>query len=537
MTEDRQTAPPTSAPAAAATNLQTRYLPIAEHGIIGDMHSAALVGSDGTIDWFCPDRFDGPSVFGALLDRDRGGYYRIAPTDPLASTKQLYLPDTNVLITRFLSPEGVSEIQDFMPVGDGSQRLVRSMVGTRGTLRFRLEVEPRFGYGLYKPEVIIEPTGAVFRAQGDAVAIGSPVALEATGGGANAEFELAAGERLTFVLQAGDEAVRLGAREAEQLGEETVRFWRAWLRQSSYQGRWREMVDRSALTLKLLSYEPSGAIVAAPTASLPEQIGGTRNWDYRYAWLRDFAFSIYALSRLGFAAEAVAFNGFPPQDLERRRGAARRQPARRHVPDRRRALLDGARARTPRGLPRLAPGPDRQRRGDPAAARHLWRATRLDLPRRAAGASGARRADRVRRLDEPGAAHRLGLRALAGARRRHLGDPWRPQALHLLAPHVLGRNRPRDENRGKSRAPRGPRALGAGAQRHLRLDHGARMERAQAGVRTGRGLRCARRVAPADAARSLHRAHRPALALHAARNRRRACLRQPRPSLRPRGCP
>jgi hypothetical protein len=142
MTEDRQTAPLTSAPPAAASDPRTRYLPIAEHGIIGDLHSAALVGSDGTIDWFCPDRFDGPSVFGALLDRDRGGYYRIAPTDPLASTKQLYLPDTNVLITRFLSPKGVSEIQDFMPVGGGPQRLVRSMVGTRGTLRFRLEVEP-----------------------------------------------------------------------------------------------------------------------------------------------------------------------------------------------------------------------------------------------------------------------------------------------------------------------------------------------------------------------------------------------------------
>ena len=310
MTEDRQMAPLTSAPPAVASDLQARYLPIAEHGIIGDLHSAALVGSDGTIDWFCPDRFDGPSVFGALLDRDRGGYYRIAPTDALASTKQLYLPDTNVLITRFLSPEGVSEIQDFMPVGSGPQRLVRSMVGIRGTLRFRLEVEPRFGYGLYRPEVTIEPTGAVFRAHGDAVALGSPVALEATGGGASAEFALAAGERLTFVLQAGDETVRLGAREAEQLGDETVRFWRSWLRQSSYRGRWREMVGRSALTLKLLSYEPSGAIVAAPTASVPERIGGARNWDYRYAWLRDFAFSIYALSRLGFAAEAVAFNSF-----------------------------------------------------------------------------------------------------------------------------------------------------------------------------------------------------------------------------------
>ncbi|MCL2768719.1 MAG: glycoside hydrolase family 15 protein [Solirubrobacterales bacterium] len=286
------------------------YLPIGEHGIIGDLHTAALVGSDGTIDWFCPDRFDGPSVFGALLDRNRGGHYRIAPEDRLEGTKQLYLPETNVLITRFLSPEGVSEIQDFMPVGGGPQRLIRSVVGIRGALRFRVEVEPRFGYGLYEPQVALEPAGAVFRARGHALALGSPVALERTAAGVAAEFRLAAGERLTFVLQSGEEAPRLDAREAERLGDETVRFWRSWLRQSSYRGRWREMVDRSALTLKLLSYEPSGAIVAAPTTGLPERIGGTRNWDYRYAWVRDFAFSIYALSRLGFAAEAVAFNGF-----------------------------------------------------------------------------------------------------------------------------------------------------------------------------------------------------------------------------------
>jgi GH15 family glucan-1,4-alpha-glucosidase len=288
------------------------YLPIAEHGIVGDLHTAALVGSDGTIDWFCPDRFDGPSVFGALLDRSGGGFYLIAPVDPLAATKQLYLPDTNVLITRFLSPEGVGEVQDFMPVGSGPQRLVRSVVGVRGALRFRLEVEPRFDYGLHEPQVTIEPGGVVFRAPGQALALGSPLGLEPTGAGARAEFEVAAGERRTFVLQAGDRPVSLSAREAQRLGDETVMFWRRWLRQSSYQGRWREMVDRSALTLKLLTYEPSGAIVAAPTTSLPEEIGGRRNWDYRYA-LRDFAFSIFALSRLGFTAEATAFNRFRRQ--------------------------------------------------------------------------------------------------------------------------------------------------------------------------------------------------------------------------------
>jgi GH15 family glucan-1,4-alpha-glucosidase len=286
------------------------YLPIAEHGIIGDMHSAAMVGSDGTIDWFSPCRFDGSSVFGALLDRKRGGFYRIAPVDGLVGTKQLYLPDTNVLITRFLSPQGVSEVQDFMPVGEEPQRLIRSVLGVRGSLRFRIEVEPRFGYGLYEPQVTIEPTGAVFRAHGETLALGSALALEPIAAGVSAEFEVAAGERLTFVLHAGEEPQPLDAAQARRLGDETVRFWRDWLWHSTYRGRWREMVGRSTLTLKLLSYEPSGAIVAAATTSLPERIGGARNWDYRYAWLRDFAFSIYALSRLGFAAEAVAFNRF-----------------------------------------------------------------------------------------------------------------------------------------------------------------------------------------------------------------------------------
>jgi GH15 family glucan-1,4-alpha-glucosidase len=286
------------------------YLPIAEHGIIGDLRSAALVGTDGTIDWYCSERFDAPSVFGALLDRGRGGFYRIGPADRLSVTKQLYLPDTNVLITRFLSPEGVSEIQDFMPVGDGPQRLIRRLVGVRGSTRFRLQAEPRFDYGRHEPAVSIEQGGAVFRAPGHALALAAPIELHSTGAGVTAEFELEAGERRTFALQAGEQAVALGEPEAQQLRNETALFWRDWLGQSSYHGRWREMVHRSALTLKLLSFEPTGAIVAAATTSLPEQIGGHRNWDYRYAWLRDFAFSIYALSRLGFTDEVAAAKRF-----------------------------------------------------------------------------------------------------------------------------------------------------------------------------------------------------------------------------------
>jgi GH15 family glucan-1,4-alpha-glucosidase len=288
------------------------YLPIAEHGVIGDQRSVALVGTDGTIDWYCPERFDGPSVFAAILDRRRGGFYRIAPADPQAQVKQLYLPETNVLITRFLSPQGVAEIQDFMPLGGVRQRLIRRVVGVRGRLRFRLELEPRFDYGRLPPTVEQAAERVIFRAPGRALVVSVPAALslEPTPAGVSAEFDVEAGESRTFALESGERATPVGEQEAEELMHETARAWRAWLGHSTYSGRWREMVHRSALTLKLLSYAPSGAIVAAPTTSLPEQPGGGRNWDYRYAWLRDSAFSIYALSRLGFTDEAAAFNEF-----------------------------------------------------------------------------------------------------------------------------------------------------------------------------------------------------------------------------------
>jgi GH15 family glucan-1,4-alpha-glucosidase len=287
------------------------YLPIAEHGVIGDLRSVALVGTDGTIDWYCPDRFDRPSVFATILDRSRGGFYRIAPTNTDAQPKQLYLPDTNVLITRFLSPQGVAEIQDSMPLGDGPQRLIRRVLGVRGCLPFRLECDPRFDYGRAQPNVEQVAGSVIFQAGGQALALSrSRIPVEPNDSGAIADFVVAEGESCTFVLASGEHPASLDEQEAEQVVVETARAWRRWLQQSTYEGRWREMVHRSALTLKLLSYEQTGAIVAAATTSLPEQLSGGRNWDYRYAWLRDFAFSAYALSRLGFEREAAAFNAF-----------------------------------------------------------------------------------------------------------------------------------------------------------------------------------------------------------------------------------
>jgi len=286
------------------------YLPIAEHGAIGDQRSVALVGTDGTIDWYCPDRFDAPSVFASILDRRRGGFYRIAATCPDTETKQLYFPDTNVLITRFISPRGVAEIQDFMPLDQASQAVIRRIVGVHGTMSLRLDLEPRFNYGRDLHVVRVSPSGATFDSPSATLALASPVPVQRTANGVSAEFEVGPGESRSFALHAANDAEPLTEDDAERLMRATVAAWQGWVAQSTYSGRWRERVHRSALSLALLTYAPTGAIVAAATTSLPERLGGGRNWDYRYAWARDFAFSQYGLSRLGFTQEAHLVNRF-----------------------------------------------------------------------------------------------------------------------------------------------------------------------------------------------------------------------------------
>ncbi|MFJ4790219.1 glycoside hydrolase family 15 protein [Streptomyces sp. NPDC088794] len=294
-----------------------RYLPIAEHGLIGDLRSVALVGTDGTIDWYCCPAFDAPSVFAAILDAERGGSFELAAAVP-AKTKQFYFPDTNVLITRFFTEEGVGEVQDFMPIdgedGDAERhRLIRRVVCVRGSIPFRTRVAPRFDYGSLPHTVRMLGEAAVFEAGELSLALTSTVPLEADGTDVRADFKLAEGEQAVFALDQvgrGIEPHRCAKEEAEAQFATTVDYWRRWLSASKYRGRWREMVHRSALTLKLLTYAPTGAIVAAPTTSLPEQLGGERNWDYRYVWVRDAAFCVYALLRLGFTGEAEAFMKF-----------------------------------------------------------------------------------------------------------------------------------------------------------------------------------------------------------------------------------
>ncbi len=291
------------------------YHPIESYGVIGDMHTVALVGMDGSIDWCCLPHFDSPSVFAAILDDAKGGFFKISSLHD-GQRKQMYMPDTNVLITRFLSAEGVGEVVDFMPVhdtraGDTMHQIVRVAQAIRGRVRFRLECRPAFDFARVPHEVILEGPGAVFDAGATAVSLQSRFPLARDGTGVVAEFTLEPGESATFILRQIEGPARADLLEGRLAGEEllhrTVGYWRRWLAQSRYEGRWREMVHRSALVLKLLTFEPTGAIVAAPTCGLPEEIGGVRNWDYRYTWIRDAAFTLYAFMRLGFTEEAERF--------------------------------------------------------------------------------------------------------------------------------------------------------------------------------------------------------------------------------------
>jgi GH15 family glucan-1,4-alpha-glucosidase len=292
----------------------SHYQPIENYGVIGNLRTAALVGMDGSIDWLCLPHFDSPSVFAAILDDRKGGRFRIAPACEQLRHKQLYWPDTAILVTRFFHGDGLGQVEDFMPVGGraaGPHELVRRLRMVRGTLPFHVECRPAFDYARAPHQCHVGAEGARFDGSGLSIGLAASVPLQRDGDGVVADFTLAEGEQATFVLRRVGPDDSAGhcpvGDEADDLFRDTVAYWRRWLAKCTYTGRWREMVHRSALTLKLLSFEPTGAIVAAPTCSLPEAIGGQRNWDYRYTWIRDAAFTLYGLLRIGFTEEAARF--------------------------------------------------------------------------------------------------------------------------------------------------------------------------------------------------------------------------------------
>jgi GH15 family glucan-1,4-alpha-glucosidase len=300
------------------------YQPIESHGVIGDMHTIALVAMNGTIDWCCLPHFDSPSVFGSLLDDKKGGYCSLAATEQ-ARLKQMYLPETNVLLTRFLYHGGVGEVLDFMPVSRisrgpaeaGARQIIRIARAVRGEVRFRFECRPAFDYARASHDLHAQGKAMLFSADGARLFVAAHGEPRTDAGGLVSEFALKENESASFVLRYehdGHDAINpgqtAGRNTPNDLLNETLRFWREWMSHNRYQGRWRETVSRSALLLKLLTYQPTGAIVAAPTTSLPEMIGGVRNWDYRFTWVRDAAFTIYSLMRLGFDEESEAFANF-----------------------------------------------------------------------------------------------------------------------------------------------------------------------------------------------------------------------------------
>jgi GH15 family glucan-1,4-alpha-glucosidase len=299
-----------------------KYPNISDHGLIGDLQTAALVTTDGTIDFFCCPRFDSPSIFASLLDAEGGGYFKIAPATEDYVTRQLYFPETAMLITRFMTADGVGEVLDFMPVIEGGptdrHRIVRKLRVARGTMQFVMDLQPRFDYG--RAGHTIEPAneGAVFRSGDFHLTVHTSGRRPAGQGGAIVE-RAGDGIRATFTMQEADPGAgvvlesmgappqQLPPAELDRLAADTGDFWRTWLGRSTYSGRWRETVTRSAMTLKLLTYHPTGAPVAAATFGLPEQVGGERNWDYRYTWIRDGSLSIHALAGLGYLEEVAKF--------------------------------------------------------------------------------------------------------------------------------------------------------------------------------------------------------------------------------------
>jgi len=291
-------------------------IPLEAYSVVGDMRTLGVVAETGSLDWLCWPRFDSPSIFGRLLDED-GGSWRLEPCDEPEASRQVYLSGTNVLVTRFHTTSGVVEVEDFMTLGDADQHVVRAVRCLVGSVEMTTSLDARPDYGRTHADVAVDDGGAT---------VGYSIGGSATELHASGTLPWAIDDdRLgcIFQMDEGDvEYLVLGERrldrdECIELHTATTRFWRNWSETTSYSGRWREHVERSALVLKLLTHEPSGGIIAAGTTSMPEVLGGERNWDYRYVWIRDAAFTVYAFIELGHLAEAEAFTDWLVARLDR----------------------------------------------------------------------------------------------------------------------------------------------------------------------------------------------------------------------------
>ncbi|UOR07043.1 glycoside hydrolase family 15 protein [Hymenobacter aerilatus] len=296
----------------------TQATPLEDYGLVGNLHTVALVSNKGSIDYLPFTRFDSPTIFAALLDAEKGGYWSLAPADEGVQSKQLYLPNTGILLTRFYSQGGIAELTDFMPVKHHQQNcaVVRMVRVIKGSMTFTMHCCPRFDYARASHELVAQEDDLLFRSCGEEDfqfrLLGDQPLQSTEAGDAIGTWTLAAGDTANFVIEATPtDDPSFIARDLKHYTEgafnDTMAYWREWIESSTYTGRWRETVLRSAITLKLLTSLQFGSTVAAATFGLPECVGGARNWDYRFTWIRDAAFTMYAFLRLGFTTESKAF--------------------------------------------------------------------------------------------------------------------------------------------------------------------------------------------------------------------------------------
>jgi GH15 family glucan-1,4-alpha-glucosidase len=288
------------------------YEPIEDYGIIGNLHTVALISKKGSVNFMCYPRFDSPTIFAALLDKEKGGHFCITPNLSNVSYKQLYLPDTAILLTRFLSDDGIAEITDFMPVDNCHifNALVRKVTTIRGHIKYNMDCAPAFNYGQSPNRSELSGNKIIFTTDNSSMHLSASVSLHVLNNSATASFELSENETAFFIFESADSNKRHKIAINEQVCRwyhRTISFWQEWIENSAYKGRWLETVNRSAITLKLLTSLKYGSLVAAATFGLPEAIGGQRNWDYRYTWIRDASFTMYIFLKLGFRKEASSF--------------------------------------------------------------------------------------------------------------------------------------------------------------------------------------------------------------------------------------
>lgn len=296
-------------------HIKRPFQPIENYGIIGNLKTVALVSLNGSIDFMCAPKFDSPSVFATMLDRQKGGYCAIEPELENFTTKQLYFPGTAILLTRFFSDTGIAELTDFMPISEGkdlsTSAIVRKIKTIRGCINFKFSCVPRFGYAQSEYKADSHENHLIFDCPDEElkIKVSADVPLILRKANGYAEFTLQESETATIVLEflKPEEADEQLAYYADHAYHETKDFWVKWISKTSYKGHYGELIKRSAITLKLLTSAEFGSVVAAPTFGLPETLGGDRNWDYRFTWIRDAAFTMYAFLALGFNEEATAF--------------------------------------------------------------------------------------------------------------------------------------------------------------------------------------------------------------------------------------